>query len=121
MPQRDGFDLIGQVLASVWSAEKLPAVAISAFAREQDQQQALAAGFQLHFGQPRDLTALLLQIAGLLAGASGQTPNASPSTAAPCRPLPVNARRSRVPQSRLASGASAGPARTSPAGPKRDP
>jgi CheY-like chemotaxis protein len=41
-------------------------VALSAFAREEDRQQALSAGYQLHFGKPPDLTALLIQLTALL-------------------------------------------------------
>ena len=66
MPGRDGFDLIREVRERGWDAQRLPAVALSAFAREEDRQRALAAGYQLHFGKPPDLTALLIQLTGLL-------------------------------------------------------
>jgi CheY-like chemotaxis protein len=70
MPGRDGFDLIREVRALGWDAKRLPAVALSAFAREEDRQRALAAGYQLHFGKPPDLTALLVQLTGLLASSA---------------------------------------------------
>jgi CheY-like chemotaxis protein len=66
MPGSDGFDLIREVRERGWDARRLPAVALSAFAREEDRQRALEAGYQLHFGKPPDLTALLTQLAGLL-------------------------------------------------------
>ena len=70
MPGSDGFDLIREVRGRGWDARRLPAVALSAFAREEDRQRALAAGYQLHFGKPPDLTALLIQLAGLLGPAA---------------------------------------------------
>ena len=70
MPGSDGFDLIREVRERGWDAQRLPAVALSAFAREEDRQRALEAGYQLHFGKPPDLTALLIQLAGLLGPAA---------------------------------------------------
>ena len=70
MPGSDGFDLIREVRERGWDARRLPAVALSAFAREEDRQRALAAGYQLHFGKPPDLTALMIQLAGLLGPAA---------------------------------------------------
>ena len=69
MPGSDGFDLIREVRNRGWNAQRLPAVALSAFAREEDRQRALAAGYQLHVGKPPDLAALMIQLAGLLAHA----------------------------------------------------
>ena len=70
MPGSDGFDLIREVRERGWDARRLPAVALSAFAREEDRQRALAAGYQLHFGKPPDLPTLLIQLAGLLGPAA---------------------------------------------------
>ena len=71
MPERDGFDLIRAVRDAGWTPTRLPAVALSAFASEQDRLRALAAGYQLHFGKPPDLKALMIQLARLLAAPSG--------------------------------------------------
>jgi PAS domain S-box-containing protein len=71
MPERDGFDLIRAVREAGWTPARLPAVALSAFASEQDRLRALSAGYQLHFGKPPDLTALMIQLARLLARPSG--------------------------------------------------
>jgi len=70
MPGSDGFDLIRHVRERGWDAQRLPAVALSAFAREEDRQRALEAGYQLHFGKPPDLSALLTELAALLGAAS---------------------------------------------------
>ena len=78
MPGSDGFDLIREVRARGWDARRLPAVALSAFAREEDRQRALEAGYQLHFGKPPDMSALMTQLARLL-GASVAAPDATPS------------------------------------------
>jgi PAS domain S-box-containing protein len=52
MPHEDGYDLIRQTRAMGLSAEKLPAIALTAFARGEDEERSLAAGFQLHLSKP---------------------------------------------------------------------
>jgi CheY-like chemotaxis protein len=49
MPVRDGFDLIRQVREL---NPALPAIALTALAREADAARALAAGFQQHLTKP---------------------------------------------------------------------
>lgn len=71
MPERDGFDLIRAVRDAGWTPARLPAVALSAFASEQDRLRAIAAGYQLHFGKPPDIKALMIQLARLLATPTG--------------------------------------------------
>jgi PAS domain S-box-containing protein len=65
MPGEDGFDLIRQVRAQGWSASRLPAIALSAYARDDDRRRALQAGFQVHLGKPPDVTRFLRHIATL--------------------------------------------------------
>ncbi|HEY9694865.1 MAG TPA: ATP-binding protein [Oculatellaceae cyanobacterium] len=66
MPTEDGYSLISQ-----WrrregiSGKHLPAVALTAYASEQDRERALAAGFDLHVGKPVNFTDLALAIAQL--------------------------------------------------------
>ncbi len=66
MPSEDGYSLISQ-----WrrregiSGKHLPAVALTAYASEQDRERALAAGFDLHVGKPVNFTDLALAIAKL--------------------------------------------------------
>lgn len=53
MPDMNGYDLITEVRTRMaLSAQQLPAVAISAFARPQDQQRALGAGYQAYLVKP---------------------------------------------------------------------
>lgn len=54
MPGRDGYDLIIKVRALEKAAGRahIPAIALTAFARPQDRDRALAAGFDRHLGKP---------------------------------------------------------------------
>ncbi|MHC5932663.1 chemotaxis protein CheB [Nostoc sp.] len=66
MPLEDGYSLIRQVRALDASAEgQIPAVAITAYVSEEEQQMAIDAGFQMHMAKPIDPTQLVLMIANL--------------------------------------------------------
>lgn len=68
MPGMDGYMLIREV--RTWTAEqggKIPAIALTAFARNYDQQQALQAGFQIHLPKPFDAEELVAAILRLMA------------------------------------------------------
>lgn len=66
MPTRDGYDLIEALRAHADSSHRhLPAVAITAFARSEDRERALAAGFDAHLPKPIDRTALVETVARL--------------------------------------------------------
>ena len=67
MPNEDGYALIRKVrsLPSARSAS-IPAAAVTAYAREDQRQQALAAGFQLHLAKPVDPPQLARAVAALL-------------------------------------------------------
>jgi CheY-like chemotaxis protein len=55
MPERDGFDLIAAVRRrDRASGGAIPAAALSAYVRPDDQRRALDAGFQMHLGKPVD-------------------------------------------------------------------
>lgn len=58
MPQMDGYALIQQIRA-LEPARLVPAIALSAYAGEVDQQQAIVAGFQAHIAKPVDLNAVI--------------------------------------------------------------
>jgi len=66
MPDMDGYTLLRQL--RTWSAEqggKIPAIALTAFASNQDRQQALAAGFQMHLSKPinpEELVAVIVRL-----------------------------------------------------------
>ena len=51
MPGEDGYDLIRQMRDHASNTE-LPAIALTAYAREEDRQQLLKAGFQMHLSKP---------------------------------------------------------------------
>ncbi len=67
MPEMDGYTLIRQV--RTWTVEqggKIPAIALTAFARNYDQQQALKAGFQIHLPKPLDPEELVTAVVSIL-------------------------------------------------------
>ncbi|HEY9735205.1 MAG TPA: PAS domain S-box protein [Trichocoleus sp.] len=67
MPEMDGYMLIRQVRAlSSDYIRDLPAIALTAYAGEIDQQQALAAGFQRHISKPIEPEVLVREVSGLL-------------------------------------------------------
>lgn len=70
MPRADGYDLIREVRASR-PAERLPAVALTAFARDEDRARVLAAGYQRHLAKPLNAIRLLevvFELAGTVSG-----------------------------------------------------
>ncbi|MFN7984091.1 MAG: response regulator [Vicinamibacterales bacterium] len=67
MPGQDGLDLIHMVREAGWSPERLPAIALSAYAREGDRRRAIQAGFQNHLSKPPDISKLLRAIVTLTA------------------------------------------------------
>jgi hypothetical protein len=66
MPSLDGFHLIREVRARGYTFQRLPAIALTAFARTEDRQKALRAGFQLHLVKPVDAAELSAAIAALI-------------------------------------------------------
>jgi signal transduction histidine kinase len=67
MPRADGFALIEEIRARGHSAQKLPAIALTAFVRPEDRRRALVAGFQVHLSKPVDPQELASAIATLAA------------------------------------------------------
>jgi PAS domain S-box-containing protein len=68
MPEVDGYTLLRQVRClSPDRGGKIPAIALSAYAREEDYQRALAAGFQMHLSKPIDPSILVAAIFDLTA------------------------------------------------------
>jgi len=60
MPDCDGYGLIERVrLLPQWQGGQTPAIALTAFAREEDRSRALLAGFQMHVGKPVDANELI--------------------------------------------------------------
>lgn len=68
MPNVDGYTLLKQIRTLVPElGGQVPAIALTAYAGEYNQQQILAAGFQLHIAKPVEPDNLVVAIANLLA------------------------------------------------------
>lgn len=65
MPGTDGFELIRQVRLRE-TERPIPAIAITAYARAEDRQRSLLAGFHMHLSKPLEARELIASIAGLL-------------------------------------------------------
>jgi PAS domain S-box-containing protein len=62
MPDRNGYELLESVRAAEHGS-RLPAVALTAYARPEDRDRAIKAGFQLHVSKPIDPAALVRAVA----------------------------------------------------------
>ena len=62
MPDGNGYELIESVRAAEHGS-RLPAVALTAYARPEDRDRAIRAGFQLHVSKPIDPAALVRAVA----------------------------------------------------------
>jgi PAS domain S-box-containing protein len=66
MPERDGYELIRYVRSLGESqGGKVPALALTAFARTEDRSRALLAGFQMHAAKPVEPSELIAMVASL--------------------------------------------------------
>lgn len=66
MPDLDGFDLIVRVRQSSQAAvRRLPAAALTAYARSEDRTRALRSGFQMHLSKPIDSSELVAAVSSL--------------------------------------------------------
>lgn len=66
MPDEDGYSLIRQVRSRATNkGGNVPAIALTAYAKEEDRNRALAEGFQVHVAKPIDPTALVEVVASL--------------------------------------------------------
>jgi signal transduction histidine kinase/CheY-like chemotaxis protein len=67
MPDRDGYVLIRQVRkANLLGRGRVPAIALTAYARAEDRQRALLAGYQMHLAKPIEPSELIAGIASLI-------------------------------------------------------
>jgi CheY-like chemotaxis protein len=87
MPDQDGFDLARQVKEMALSdgGSAIPALALTAYAREEDRARCLAAGFHAHLAKPVDPSELLAVVAQLVR-----------STPRPHQPQPSSQQQLRV-------------------------
>ncbi|HEX8140462.1 MAG TPA: PAS domain S-box protein [Pyrinomonadaceae bacterium] len=66
MPEEDGYSLIRKVRAlSAEEGGKIPAIALTAYAREEDRMRVLLAGFQVHVAKPVNPAELIAVVGGL--------------------------------------------------------
>jgi signal transduction histidine kinase len=71
MPEEDGYELIGKLRAAESGHNgRIPAIALTAYARVEDRIRALNAGFQVHVPKPIEPVELLAVVASL-AGRTG--------------------------------------------------
>jgi PAS domain S-box-containing protein len=66
MPDMDGYQLIRQIRSTEPKGRRLPALALTAFARAEDRKKALLSGYQSHVAKPVDMAELVIVIAGLV-------------------------------------------------------
>lgn len=72
MPGEDGYELIRKLRSRERShGRRLPAVALTAYARQEDRERALHAGYQEHLAKPVEPTRLTAVVAGLVSHADG--------------------------------------------------
>ena len=70
LPIESGYDLIRKVRTLDGDTRQLPAIALTAFATENDRQKSLAAGFHVHLAKPIEPSRLVEAINALLNGNS---------------------------------------------------
>lgn len=66
MPHEDGYDLIRQVRQRGHGNDPVRAIALTAFARDEDRERAIAAGYQKHLSKPVEAQELLAATASLV-------------------------------------------------------
>jgi signal transduction histidine kinase/ActR/RegA family two-component response regulator len=67
MPGEDGYELIRRVRAlPAGRGGKIPAIALTAYARTEDRLRALRAGYQMHISKPVELAELVAVMASLI-------------------------------------------------------
>jgi len=66
MPRTDGYQLIRTMRAEECRSERIPALALTAFAQAEDRKRSLVAGYQAHLAKPFDVGELILVVADLV-------------------------------------------------------
>ena len=67
MPEQDGYELIKEVreMESADHTARIPALALTAYAKAEDRVRALAGGYQVHLSKPVEPAEFLLVVANL--------------------------------------------------------
>ena len=76
MPDEDGYHVLSRIRyleaqRGVPFSARLPAIALTAYARQEDRMRALAAGFQMHIAKPVEPAELIVSVAALAAARCG--------------------------------------------------
>ncbi|MCK9687875.1 PAS domain-containing hybrid sensor histidine kinase/response regulator [Scleromatobacter humisilvae] len=66
MPGMDGYQMMRTLRANEPRDSRIPALALTAFARAEDRKRSLVAGFQAHLSKPFDVAELVLLVADLV-------------------------------------------------------
>jgi len=66
MPGMDGYQFMKLMRAAEPKGRRLPALALTAFARPDDRKQAILAGYQAHLAKPFDMGEFAIVVAGLV-------------------------------------------------------
>jgi CheY-like chemotaxis protein len=68
MPEMDGYQLMEKVRAAeATRGRSLPAMALTAYAREEDRERSIAAGYQRHLVKPVEPSDLITAVSELAA------------------------------------------------------
>jgi CheY-like chemotaxis protein len=65
MPGQDGFDMIRRLRALPGAVRNIPAAALTAYARTEDRQRVLEAGYSMHLAKPVEPAELVAVVAAL--------------------------------------------------------
>jgi len=66
MPAMDGYRFMRRMRAAEPRERRIPALALTAFARPDDRKHAILAGYQAHLAKPFDMAELAIVVAGLV-------------------------------------------------------
>lgn len=66
MPDSDGYQLIRTLRAQGYTSQRLPAIALTAFVRNEDESDALDAGYQIHLCKPVNANVLIAAVLKLV-------------------------------------------------------
>ena len=66
MPGMDGYQFMRRMRAAEPRERRMPALALTAFARPDDRKHAILAGYQAHLAKPFDMAELAIVVAGLV-------------------------------------------------------
>ena len=65
MPKEDGYSLMRRIRRLKDERGRLPAIALTAYARTEDRMKAMEAGYQLHLAKPIEASTLIAMVATL--------------------------------------------------------